>query len=141
MENVLLVVVLMALLIRWAILARRYAEMEGRIDMLVRGRIEPREFTNLIRRVSLLERSAAQIEPPVEELPEMPEPEPPQPDPLIAPPREPEPVPVVEPDSPPPVREPEPEPQSARPSRSSAEWEALVGGNWLYNSYTYTSGP
>jgi uncharacterized membrane protein len=153
MESFLLFVVVVVLIIRWAILSRRYGEMEERIDALVRGRIEPIEITRLIKRVTQLEDALAGLKregsvavaevPPAPEpvrqpapppkpvavpeppqLPPMPKPMP-KPEPVLAPP--PPPPPLPRPSMPPVFRPPEP----ARPSRTSEEWEALVGGNWF----------
>jgi uncharacterized membrane protein len=123
------------LLIRWAVLSRRYDEMEERIEMVVRGRIEPGEFTSLIKRVSQLERLSAWAPPEVPPVAPQPKPDP-EPEPEL----QPEPLPVLAaivappPLAPPPPAQPVPfipPPEPPRPSRTSAEWEALVGGNWL----------
>jgi hypothetical protein len=149
MESFLLFVVVVVLIIRWAILSRRYGEMEERIDALVRGRIEPIEITRLIKRVTQLEDALAGLKrehggavaeaPPAAELVRPPAPppkpvvapEPPKlpPMPKLQPKLEPvlAPTPPPRPAMPPVLRPPEP----ARPSRTSEEWEALVGGNWF----------
>ena len=156
MESFLLFVLVVVLIIRWAVLSRRYSEMEGRIEVLLRGRIDPSEMTRLIQRVTHAEAAIAELKragivveaPAVEAKPE-PEPKP-KPEPVQAPPPpkpapEPQPVVTAEPPKPkpaPPVFTAQPSPppaarpvppatQPARPSRTGAEWEALVGGNWM----------
>jgi hypothetical protein len=163
MDGFQLFVLLVVLLIRWWVLSRRYAAMEGRIDALVsRDPVDAGSVARLVRRVYQLElavaglkdeRSQGSSEPPVVE----PKPElepvavsaPSAPSPVIAPDREP----AVKP-----IEVPTPAPQDvpapaftivprvervefgpatgqvgslSHPSRSSEEWEALVGGNWL----------
>jgi len=141
MEAFLLFVVIVVLIIRWWILARRYDEIERRLNLLERERIEPKEITRLIKRMTHLEDSVqtppaspappsepAPIPPPAL-IPEIREPQP-APDQVAgppAPPSPPLPPPPLRPAAPPVFIAPEP----ARPSRTSAEWEALVGGNWL----------
>jgi len=190
MEGFLLFVLVVVLIVRWGMMSRRYGEMERRIEMVLREHIDPKEITRLIKRITQLEQTVAELKRTrtdvvVEAPPEpgvVPEtlaerlavPEPP-PQPAAIPvivfkpesetlihaaqhhaaqrivgaddgetvgadgQHEPEPpaaIPPVVPDagreasrpvSPPVYVAAEP----PRPSRTSAEWEALVGGNWL----------
>ncbi len=183
MESFLLFVVLVVLIVRWGILSRRYAGMEERIEMLVRSKIEPNEITRLIKRITQLEDTIADLKrgrvvveaepaqsPRPESAPMEAEPRPgqapvkpanqshPAPKPAVAPaiapvvppvmapePLQPESEPLAPPPHAPvlpppiaPLRPPPPAPrpvplipEPARPSRTGAEWEALVGGNWF----------
>jgi uncharacterized membrane protein len=167
MEGFLLFVLIVVLIVRWAMLSRRYSEMEERIAMVIREHIEPKEITKLIKRITQLEETVAELKRarPVEVV-EAPaaaktgtlaspavmadkaaaKPEAP-PKPVVVPEPAPRPVaiPVVapEPKSEPPKPSAPPAPHvpvappvyvaplvRAAPSRTSAEWEALVGGNW-----------
>jgi uncharacterized membrane protein len=142
MEGFLLFVLVVVLIVRWAMLSRRYSEMEQRIAMVIREHIDPKEITRLIKRITQLEETVAELKRgrPVEAVEAaaapvaVPEPAPqPVAIPVVAPaPRSEAPQPLAPPAPPRPVAPPvyvAPEP--ARPSRTSAEWEALVGGNWL----------
>jgi uncharacterized membrane protein len=116
METLLLVCLIVLLLVRWAYLRDRLEYIEQRIDVL----------TALV--------SAA---PPVATPPKPepvrpvvvppPEPAPPPPPQVAIPKPEPIPAPPPRPMPPPPAFATAP----AAPQRSSAEWEALLGGNWL----------
>jgi hypothetical protein len=148
MEVFLLFVALAVVVIRWWILSQRYDEMERRIEMASRGRVESHEFAELLRRVYKLEGTVAALErtgsepAPAFPLAE-PEPEPPAPLPveipvaIEVPPELPEVAlehadtlaPSVQPLVQAPSRLTEPEPP--RRTRSSEEWEAVVGGNWF----------
>jgi hypothetical protein len=140
MVGFLLFVLIVVLIVRWAMLSRRYSEMEERIAMVIREHIEPKEITKLIKRITQLEATVAELKrgraAEVEALPApvvVPEPAPrPAAIPVVAPePKSEPPKPSAPPAPHVPVAPPvyvAPEP--VRPSRSSAEWEALVGGNW-----------
>lgn len=150
METFLLLVVLTVLLARWAILSQRFSEINQRIDKLVHDKIEPREISAIIKRVHQLEEALADLRrgpleaveapapvaPPLKAEPAFAPPPPlPVPKPVVMPePPKPAPLPVAAPAPPPPPRPMPPPPvfvpEPARPSRTSAEWEALVGGNW-----------
>jgi uncharacterized membrane protein len=224
-ETFLLFGVLVVLLARWWVLSERYAEINRRIEMIVRDKIEPREITAIIKRVYQLEGAVSDLRrghaeaaveaPPVVAPPPKPEPAPappplpvpkpvvvpelpttapqpaaaltpptpmlqpitsptlapqpatapttapqqttaptpapqpatapttapqqttaptPAPQPATAPTPAPQPIAAPTPPTPAPPR-PAPLPpfmaEPSRPSRSSAEWESLVGGNWF----------
>jgi len=144
MESFLLFVVLVVLIIRWWVLSQRYSDMERRIEMVVRDRIEPHEITRLIKRITQLEGALSDLKHEragvVVEAPPTPEPAKPAPPPTpVATPEPPKPRPQPIAAPPPPLPPPPlpampPAPairQPARPTRSSEEWEAIVGGNWL----------
>ena len=61
MEGFLLFVLVVVLIVRWAMLSRRYDGMERRIEMAIRERIEPMEITRLIRRITQLEETVAEL--------------------------------------------------------------------------------
>jgi len=150
MEAFLLFVVLVVLAIRWWVLSQRYAEMERRIATLSQEQVAPGVISQLTRRIFQLEGAVAELKagrsepapavPAVEPEPETPKPEPeslsasPSPLPTMLPPE-----PVTAPVEPPAAPAPPPPvvlptfaaPAPPRASRSSEEWEALVGGNWL----------
>jgi hypothetical protein len=149
MEAFLLFVVLVVLLIRWWVLSQRYAEMEQRISTLSQEQVDPGVIAQLTRRIFQLEGAVAELKagrgeptPAVPVAEPEPQPETPKPQPLSAAPLPLPamlpPEPVVPPLEPPPAPAPPPvalptfaAPVPPRPSRSSEEWEALVGGNWL----------
>jgi len=140
MEAFLLCVVLMVLVIRWWILSQRFAELERRIDLVSQDQVKPHVYAELIQRIYRLEHSAAGVKTAEPEAK-------PKPAPSPAPPLSPAPIaprpamtrvePVTSPAAPPPPPAPPVEPprfvvpEPPRPSRSSEEWEALAGGNWL----------
>jgi hypothetical protein len=144
MVGFLLFVLIVVLIVRWAMLSRRYSEMEERIAMVIREHIEPKEITKLIKRITQLEATVAELKrgraaeveaPPAPVV--VPEPAPrPAAIPVVAPePKSEPPKPSAPPAGPhvpvaPPVYV---APEPVRPSRTSAEWEALVGGNWTTN--------
>jgi uncharacterized membrane protein len=160
MESFLLFVVIVIVVIRWWVLRERYGELERRIESAAWGRVDPEHIAALVKRVYQLETAVAELKfaPAAPEFKPQREPQPEpvtQPVPMEA---EPEPIPrvieaaeVVEPDAvaePPapiePAEAPTPlvtipsaladlalPPTPARATRNSAEWEALVGGNWL----------
>ncbi len=131
----LLFIVLVVLLVRWRILSERLAGIEHRIAEASGARVEPWELAALTRRVHALEMNlglaetkpapertpvpapapAAVLEPVVKRFEEPPAVDPPSP--VFAP----EPAPLFAP------LVPEPAPAT----RSGAEWEAMVGANWL----------
>ena len=162
MESFLIIALPLILIIACWVLSQRDSELERRIDLLTRDRIEPLEITRLIRRITALELSLAELRatpaavapaPP----PTAPEPEAPPPPIVVAapiavgapgatePPLSLEPplveAPLPEPTPTPteaPIAEPEPAlafhfttPVPPRPKRTSEEWEAIVGANWL----------
>ena len=145
MEGFLLFVVLIVLVVRWWVLSQRFDEMNRRIETAVRERVDPKEITGLLKRVRQLEEAVSDLKQPragvVLEAPPVapaPQAEPERP----APPPQPAPKPAVVPEPPKPVLAPPTPPRPAplpapvvsepsRPSRSSEEWEAVVGGNWL----------
>jgi uncharacterized membrane protein len=151
METFLLFVVIVGLIVGWWVLAQRHDEIARRLNTLERQRIDPKEITRLIKRMTHLEETVAGLKAgPVETVVEAPAPVV-VPEPVPIPPAPPIPPPVVVPEPPKPRPAPEPvaapvppppplrpvappvfiAPEPARPSRTSAEWEALVGGNWL----------
>ena len=151
MESFVLFVVVVVLLVLWVVFSHRMSEMEERVEMLVRGHIEPSEISKLIKRMTQVEEAVAELrregparvmEAPVAPPPPKAEPAPvlPPPQPAPKPPVVPElPKPKLEPVAPPaPIMPPTPAarpvpfvPEPPRPSRTGAEWEALVGGNWF----------
>lgn len=140
MEALVLCVVLIVLLIRWRALSQRFAELERRIEFVSREPVSRHAFAELVQRVYRLEQAAAEPKPapspflspkPVATAPPAPPPEwatIPAAPPAPLPPERTE-TPVAPPA---PVAHPRFEvPEPSRPGRSSEEWEALVGGNWL----------
>ena len=141
MENFLLYVVLVVLPIGWWILSRRLAELERRIEFVSQEQVSHHALADVVRRVFQLEQAVA--EPKAKPAP----PPPLSPKPVAtASPERPAPERVMTPAVPPPPAEraktpavpPAPLapprfeiPEPSRPGRSSEEWEALVGGNWL----------
>jgi hypothetical protein len=127
MEILLIVVLVIVLLVRWAILSDRYREMERRID----------ELAGLSARVRLLEEQIDLLTRGRAPVAQEPVPETPVVVPTIAPVVAPPPAPAIERVLPPPLPNPKPTPappvvvEPPRPSRTSEEWEALVGGSWL----------
>ena len=61
MEGFLLFVLVVVLIVRWAMLSRRYSEMEQRIAMVIREHIDPKEITRLIKRITQLEETVAEL--------------------------------------------------------------------------------
>src|SRR5450755_167594 len=130
MESFLIAGLLVVLVIRWIYLRDRLAAIDARIDTLA---------------ASLYRTAAPQpLPPPVRGQQAAPQPQPypyptppPPPVPVVrpsAPPPEPAPpVPVIAPPAPvaPPSLPPAQEAVPPQPHRTSEEWEALVGGNWL----------
>ncbi len=158
MESVLLIALPLVLIISCWVLSQRDAELERRIDALTLDRIEPIEITRIIRRITQLELSLAELRAAPVAVPAgappfapPPEPEAPPPPIVVAAPTAaeapiPEPAPIASPAAaspalpgPSPEALPEPvlaafsypAPASPRPKRTSEEWEAIVGGNWL----------
>jgi len=146
MEAFLVFALILVLILRWWVLAQRYGEIERRLDLFERERIDPKEITRLIKRITHLEELVkAPSTPPEPKVVLAPipviAPEPPKPEPKREPIPEHSPRPVPEPLAAPPAPPSLPgrpvapaalvSAEPARPSRTSAEWEALVGGNWL----------
>ncbi len=158
MEGLLLFVFLVVLVVCWRVLSQRVEALKRGIETAAADRVEPKDIAGLLGRVTRLEDAVAEFrreragvaagQPQAEARHEAkPAPRPtaeraPEPvavtaPPAIAePPRASEPAfestvsPVPPPRPPSLVREAQ-APEPARPSRTSAEWEALVGGNLL----------
>jgi uncharacterized membrane protein len=140
MEGFLIFALIVVLAIRWWVLSQRYAEIERRIERATRDRVDPEHVAGLVKRVWQLEETVAGLRRERAAVPpEAPAPEPAKPEMAPPPPKPVVPAPAfAQPQSPapsPPVPSflaPRPAaPERTRLTRSSAEWEALVGGNWL----------
>ena len=131
MEEFLLLVLVVVLVVRWFYLRNRLDELENRMGVLER-QSDRRPF------LDLLPRPAPAPPPPVEQRP-APAPAPPAAPmpPVVAPPAPPAaPAPTPPPPSAPVLPLPDAfrvpfQPAAARVSRTSEEWEALIGGNWV----------
>ncbi|HTQ55738.1 MAG TPA: DUF2339 domain-containing protein [Bryobacteraceae bacterium] len=129
MEIVIILFLLLAVLAVWVNLRDRIERLEYKVRELGgRVDIQSRTVAELLHN----ERPAPKAEPrPAAPLP----PPPPKPEPVVVPVREPEPVAIAAPPPPPPQAPPPPEFLRPAPApaavRSSAEWEAVLGGNLL----------
>jgi uncharacterized membrane protein len=116
MEIILFGFLMTVLVVRWLFIRERFVAIEARLGALERAAVPD---------------YARAYAPPASSPPEPPMPKPePTPEPLaviVGPPVASEEFLVAEPPAPPPVERPAPE---VHGTRSSEEWEALIGGNW-----------
>jgi uncharacterized membrane protein len=121
MEGFLVAIVLVVVIIRWVYLRDRMNAMERRLYAL--------ECSATFSPAAVWQPVAAPPPPPRPAPP--PPPPAPAPEPVVAPPPPPPPEPEMFRPAPPPPPEPMPVPEPVAVHRTSEEWEAMIGGNWV----------